>query len=649
MLERMRQLVEDLNKACDSYYNSDVELMDNYTYDKLYDELLALESKMGITLSNSPTQKVGYEVVSKLEKKKHKHPAKSLDKTKSVDELGNFLSDKNGALSWKLDGLTVILTYKNGELVDAVTRGNGETGECILNNARTFKNIPLTIPYSGEVIVRGEAVIPYYEFDCINEKLSTEEKYKNPRNLVSGSVRQLDSSVCASRNVDFIAFELVTGAEDITSKVQEYSFMEELGFKVVEHVLANKQSIQMAVEYFNSMLPVYKYAVDGLVLTYNDTEYGKSLGETSKFPLHSIAYKWADDLVETKLIDVEWLASRTGLINPVVIFEPVEIEGTTVERASIHNVDIFEQLELGVGDTLTAYKANKIIPQVEDNLTRTNTLKVPKTCPVCGEKAEVLMGKSARFLYCTNDLCSAKTIKKIAHFCSRDAMNIDGISEATLEKLADNGIINSVVDLYQLHKHYDVICKLEGFGDKSFTNMINSINNSKEIVFANFVYALGIPNVGLSTAKLLSKWSKGDIHKLMKTRVMHLKSINGIGEVMAQTIYKFFRNEENRCMIEALLEFITFTAEDTEGSQNVNAAIVDKTFVITGDVHHFKNRKELQAKIESLGGKVSGSVSKKTDYLINNDSESSSSKNKKAIECGVKIITEEEFLEIINK
>lgn len=640
-LDRMKYLVAILNQANHYYYNTDKEVMSNRQYDTYYDELVKLEEETGVILAKSPTRKVGYDVVSKLEKKKHKYAAKSLDKTKDVAALSKFLGKRQGVLSWKLDGLTVVLTYKDGKLVDAVTRGNGEYGESILSNAKTFGGVPLTIPYKDELIVRGEALICYPMFNDINKDLPEGEKYKNPRNLVAGTVRQLDSKVCASRHVEFVAFDLVCGA-DIHTKIEELDFMADQGFDIVGHRIVNAENMEDTVKEFNEDLPFYGYAVDGLVLAHDDLEYGKSLGETSKFPLHSIAFKWADDLVETKLIDVEWSASRTGLINPVAIFEPVEIEGTTVERASLHNVDIFEELELGVGDTLSVFKANKIIPQVEENLTRSNTAEIPSTCPVCGEPTKVLLGKTARFLYCTNEICEAKTVKKVAHFASREAMNIDGLSEATIDKLIESEVINNCVDLYHISDHKKTICSMEGFGEKSYSNLVAAIDKSRNVRLENFIYALGVPNVGLSTAKLLVKWCKGDIDKIINAKPMQLKGITGIGSKMSTDIYRFFNKEENRVLIQELMKHIVIVAEE----ENTSSILQGKTFVITGDVHQFKNRKELQAKIESLGGRVSSSVSKNTDYLINNDSTSNSSKNKKAKECNVQIITELEFMKM---
>lgn len=648
--EYMKRLVERLNKACNVYYNENRELMSNKEFDKLYDELVALEKETGITLSISPTLKVGYEVKSFLPKVVHEYPAKSLGKTKNVNELKTFIGKHKGLLSWKLDGLTVVLTYEDGKLLTAVTRGNGEQGEDITSNARTFNGVPWTIPYKERLVIRGEAIISYEKFNEINSLLPEEEQYANPRNLASGSVRQLDSSVSAQRGVDFIAFEVVKGFDNLEYKSDKFLAIEDIGFVAVERVLVNESNIEKEMEVFSHGVEAFRYPVDGLVLTYDDIVYSQSLGETSKFPLHSIAFKWADDTVETKLIDVEWSPSRTGAINPVAIFEPVELEGTTVERASLHNLDIFESYELGIGDTITVYKANKIIPQVDENLTRTGGLQAPKTCPICGHPTEAKQVKVARVLHCINEGCGAKIIKRIAHYVSRNAMNIDGISEATLEKLIECGIISSVADIYRLENHKTTICKLDGFGIKSYNKLIESINNSKEANMANFIHALGVPNVGLSTAKLLVKWCNNDIEKLIYARTNHLKMINGIGEVMAKDIYNFFNDADNVNLISELLKYVTFTTPAPATINSMNENVAGKTFVITGDVNHFKNRKELQAKIEALGGKVSGSVSSKTSYLINNDSESStSSKNKKAIELGVPIITEAQFIELIGE
>lgn len=645
-LKEMKETVAILNVACDEYYNNDREIMTNKEYDDLYDKLELMEKELGITLSNSPTQRVGYEVQSKLEKVKHERPAKSLDKTKSIDELAKFIGSKQGVLSWKLDGLTVVLTYEGGKLVQAVTRGNGEIGEDITANAHTFINIPTQINYPYKLIIRGEALISYENFEKINAQLSDEEKYKNPRNLVSGSVRQLDSSICAKRKVEFIAFSIENNNSlgTVVTKEDEYLMLEMQGFEVVGYEVVDRDTIGSVVETFTETGKTYKYPIDGLVLTHNDIAYGRSLGETSKFPLHSIAFKWADAEKETKLITVEWQTSRTGLINPVAVFEPVELEGTTVERASVHNVDIFEDLELGIGDTITVYKANLIIPQVADNLTRSGCMGHPVECPVCGAPTEVRLGKTARNLYCTNDLCGAKIVKRLAHFVSRNGMNIDGLSEATLEKFVDAGIIKDPVDIYRLSDYKTTICKMDGMGLKSYNKLIKAIENSKTVNMANFIYALGIPNVGLSTAKDLVKAYENDINKVVSPIIKELIKIDGIGEVVAKDIYKYFVHAENRRMVLSLIEILTF---EKPQEINMESSIAGKTFVITGDVNIFKNRKEVQAKIESLGGKVSGSVSKNTDYLINNDNESNSSKNKKAKQLNVPIITEQQFIELI--
>lgn len=645
---RIKELVELLNRARRAYEQEDREIMSNFEYDKLYDELVTLEEETGIILSNSPTQNVGFEVVSNLPKVKHEYPARSLSKTKVVAELIIHIRKRKGTLSWKLDGLTVVCTYEGGKLVSAVTRGNGEIGEDITANARTFMNLPLTISCPYKLVVRGEAVISYKNFEKINTNLPDEEKYKNPRNLASGSVRQLDSSICAQRNVEFIAYDIMNADKinTIITKEDEYFVLQQQGFDVVYNHTVDDKTMESVVATFTEMSKTYDYPVDGLVLAHNDLEYGRSLGSTSKHPLHSIAFKWKDAEKETKLINVEWQTSRTGMINPVAVFEPVELEGTNVERASVHNVDIFEELELGIGDTITCFKANMIIPQVADNLTRSGGLTPPSSCPVCGAPTEIRLGKTARNLYCTNDLCGAKIVKRLAHFVSRNGMNIDGLSEATLEKFVDAGIIKDAIDIYGLSKHKTTICKMEGMGLKSYNKLIMAIEKSKTVNMANFIYALGIPNVGLSTAKDLVKAYNNDINRAISPIIKELVKIDGIGEVVAKDIYKYFVHAENRRMVLALVGLLTF-----EKPQEVNteSSIAGKTFVITGDVNIFKNRKEVQAKIESLGGKVSGSVSKNTDYLINNDNESSSSKNQKAKQLNVPIITEAQFVELIGE
>lgn len=643
--KRIEELVELLNRASESYYAKDEEIMSNYEYDNLYDELEALEKETGIVLSNSPTVNVGYQSVDELPKERHEKPMLSLAKTKEREELKSFLGDKEGLLSWKLDGLTIVLTYNDGELTKAVTRGNGEVGEVITNNAKVFKNIPLKIAFKGELILRGEAVITYSEFERINMTIADEElKYKNPRNLCSGTVRQLNNKVTAERNVRFYAFNLIKadGFDAENKKENEFTFLSQLGFEVVEFKRVNEKNILETVEYYANKIMDYDIPSDGLVLTYDDIAYGQSLGRTAKTPRDSIAFKWADETCETTLKEIEWSASRTGLINPVAIFEPVSLEGTTVSRASVHNVSIVKELKLGIGDRITVYKANMIIPQIAKNLTGSDTVIIPKVCPVCNQPTEIRQINDAKSLYCTNAECAAKKIKAFSLFVGRDAMNIDGMSEATLEKFLAKGFIKEYADLYKLDRYEDEITQMEGFGKKSYENIMNSIDTSRSTVLYRVVYGLGIAGVGLANAKLLCRYFNNDINAIMQANEEEISGVEGIGAVIANAVVSFMQEEKNISMIRALLEEITLTQEDSmEGEQTLSGM----TVVITGSLNHFARREDLQAEIEKRGGKASGSVSKNTSVLVNNDIASASSKNKKAKELGVPIMTEEEFVE----
>jgi DNA ligase (NAD+) len=644
----MQQLIAQLNEAGKAYYQENREIMSNYEYDKLYDELVALEKETNTVFANSPTIHVGYELLTELVKEPHESPMLSLDKTKEVGELESWLGNQEGILSWKLDGLTIVLTYEEGQLVKAVTRGNGQIGEVITNNAKTFVNLPGKIDFKGKLVIRGEAIIKYSDFEKMNARIQdVDAKYKNPRNLCSGSVRQLNNKVTAERNVHFYAFALVS-AEGIAldnSVEQRFRWLDELGFQTVEYKRVTAETIRDTVQEFSERVSVIDEPSDGLVLIYDDIAYGESLGMTAKFPRNSIAFKWADETAVTKLLHIEWSPSRTGLINPVAVFEPVELEGSTVSRASLHNVSIVESLELGEGDEISVYKANMIIPQVAENFTRSNTLKPAAFCPACGADTVVKEENGVKALYCSNEFCSAKKLKLFGHFVSRDAMNIDGMSEATLGKMIEQGFLDELYDLYDLYKYKETIVEMEGFGEKSYENMIASIQNSKEVMMPNFIYALGIFNVGLSNARLICRYFHSDWSKIKSATVEELVEIDGIGQVIAESIVHYFGNEHNQKVLAKLEELLTLVPMEERSEE---AAIFDGVnFVVTGSVHIFKNRKEVKEKVEGLGGKVTGSVTSKTNYLINNDVNSSSSKNKKAKELGIPIITEEQFLEMM--
>lgn len=647
-LERMKSLVETLNQASKAYYQEANEIMSNLEYDKLYDELTALETSTGITLGNSPTIHVGYEVLSELPKIRHEQPMLSLDKTKDVGALTDWLGGQKALLSWKLDGLTIVLTYNNKELVRAVTRGNGEIGEEITNNAKVFQNIPHRISFDKELVIRGEAVIKYSDFNKINGGIEdVDAKYKNPRNLCSGSVRQLNNEITRQRNVFFFAFSLVR-AENMdfhNSRENQMVWLKSQGFDTVEYAMVDAGNVEENVQDFARRIEHYDVPSDGLVLVYDDIEYSASLGSTAKFPKDSIAFKWADEIKETRLQKIEWSASRTGLINPIAIFEPVELEGSTVSRASVHNLSILENLQLGIGDSIDVYKANMIIPQIAENHTRSGNLEIPESCPVCAGPAKVVQANDVRSLYCINSECPAKKIKLYSHFVSRDAFNIEGLSEATLEKFVAEGFIKEPADIFKLEPYKEIIINMEGFGQKSYDNLIASVNKSRQVTLPRLIYSLGIPNIGLSNAKLICKAFDDDLNRLMDASDEEFVAINGIGQVIADSFVNYFKNKKNRGMIENLLKEVELNKESME---LVPQVLEGKTFVITGSLNHFENRNALKALIESRGGKAAGSVSAKTDFLINNDNLSGSSKNKKAKELDIPIITEEEFMEMLN-
>lgn len=645
--ERMLELVELLNKASRSYYQDAQEIMSNYEYDRLYDELQDLEKELGITLSNSPTVNVGYEVVSELPKERHESPMLSLDKTKEVEELKNFVGSQKVLMSWKMDGLTIVLTYRDGKLYKAVTRGNGEVGEVVTNNAKVFKNVPVQIAYRGELILRGEAVIGYHDFEKINEEIEdVDAKYKNPRNLCSGSVRQLNNQITAKRNVMFYAFTLVQadGVNFQNSRACQMEWLKAQGFTTVEYHMVTRDTVEDEVAKFSSEISKNDFPSDGLVLSYDDIAYGRSLGRTAKFPRDSYAFKWQDEIRETILREIEWSPSRTGLINPVAIFDPVELEGTTVSRASVHNISIMEELELGIGDKIEVYKANMIIPQIAENLTRSGVKDIPKVCPVCGGATEIRSISNAKALYCTNPECQAKQLKSYALFVSRDALNIDGLSEATLEKFIARGFIHDFADLFHLEQHREEICEMDGFGEKSYNNLIASVEKARETTLPRLIYGLGIANIGLANAKLICKEIGHDPGRVMDLNAEDLAAIDGIGDVIAGNYVAYFADAEHRKLFEKLLKEVKLPEEQEDVGEQTFAGM---NFVITGSVEHFANRNEVKALIESKGGKVTGSVTSKTNYLINNNVESTSSKNKKAKDLGIPIITEEDFLKML--
>ena len=646
-MQRMKELIPILVQAAKAYYQEDREIMSNFEYDRLYDELASLERETGVILSGSPTQQVGYQVLEELPKEPHESPMLSLDKTKSVEDLAEWLGDQKGLLSWKMDGLTIVLTYRGGELSKAVTRGNGEIGEVITPNARTFVNIPLRIAYQGELTLRGEAIIRYSDFTRINEEIGdVDAKYKNPRNLCSGSVRQLNSRITAERSVRFEAFALVRadGVDFKNSRKEQFEWLKTQGFEVVPYVEVDAGTIRDAVKRFEEQVPENDIPSDGLVLLYDDIAYGDSLGRTAKFPRNSIAFKWQDEVRETTLSYIEWSASRTGLINPVAVFEPVELEGTTVSRASVHNISIMEALELGAGDRITVYKANMIIPQIADNLTRSGVRDIPEKCPVCQGPTQIKSIGEVKSLYCLNPDCQAKKIKSFTLFVSRDALNIDGLSEATLEKFISAGFIHEYADIFHLDAHREAIVEMEGLGEKSYENLAASIRQASRTTLPRLIYGLGIAGIGLANAKMLCRHFHYDLEKMRRASLEELTEVDGIGGVLAQAWMDYFASEKNNQALNRLLACLEI---ETEQAEEGDRPLEGKTFVITGSLTHFANRKELTEHIEAKGGKVTGSVTSKTDYLINNDTASNSSKNKKARERNIPVISEEDFLRML--
>ena len=644
-MNRMKELVKKLDRAARAYYQEDIELISNREYDQMYDELQALEKETGTVLANSPTAKVGYEAVDQLPKEEHESPMLSLDKTKDREVLREFIGDHETLLSWKLDGLTIVLTYENGELAKAVTRGNGVVGEVVTNNARVFRNIPLKIPYVGRLVLRGEAIITYSDFEQINESIEdVDARYKNPRNLCSGSVRQLNNEITARRNVRFYAFGLVS-AENVdfhNSHAEQFEWLKNQGFEVVEYRKVTAATLDQAMDYFSAAITENDFPSDGLVALYDNIAYGDSLGRTAKFPRNAFAFKWADEIRETRLEKIEWSPSRTGLINPVAVFDPVELEGTTVSRASVHNISIMRELQLGIGDRITVYKANMIIPQIAENLTKSGELPIPDTCPACGQSTEIRKVNEVESLYCTNPDCPAKKIKAFALFASRDAMNIDGLSEATLEKFIARGFIHDFGDIFEISRHREEIVTMEGFGEKSFENLMASLEKARETTLAKVIYSLGIANIGLANAKVICRHFDDDLEKIRRADEEEVSSIDTIGPVIARSLTEYFADPENNRKLDHLMSHLAIKKEEKKGEQ----IFQNMNFVITGSLEHFDNRNQAKELVESLGGKVTGSVTKKTNYLINNDTTSNSSKNKKARELGIPVISEEEFLKL---
>lgn len=653
-IKRIKDLVKQLNEYRDAYYNEARPIVSDTEYDRLFDELSELENETGIVYTNSPTQTVGYVVKSELEKVKHSHPMLSLDKTKSVDDLVKFAREKDCILSLKMDGLTCLLTYENGELVQAETRGDGEVGELITHNAKVFDNIPLTIDYKGHFEIEGEAIITYDDFNKINEFLSDDKKYKNPRNLASGSVRQLDSKTAAKRHIKFIAWKVPT---EVPEGICSNSFLHRLmcardfGFEIISFLAyssSDKEHLPEMIESLKTKAHNYGYPIDGLVMTYNDIQYGESLGMTGHHPKHSIAFKFYDEEVETVLKNIEWSMGKIGSLTPVAIFDPVEIDGTMVERASLHNVSILTKLDLQIGDTIIVYKANQIIPQVKENLSAKDResayIRIPSQCPVCESSTQIVKENDSEVLMCTNPHCKGKLLGRVSHFVSKKGMDISGLSEETIKKFIELGWITEITDVYNLEQHYDRLSTMSGFGKKSVDKLRKSIENSKTVRLDKFITSLSIPGIGTSQSKeLAAAFSTWNEFRDASVGFYNFTQLDGFGDVLNNNIHSWFTD---MCDIaDKLASFMTF---ETGVNQNTDDSLNSKSFVVTGKVFRFKNRDEVKAEIEKRGGKVTGSVTKSTYALINNDIESNSSKNKKAKELGVKIITEDQLIEMLN-
>lgn len=646
-VSRLKELTLQLNAAAEAYYEKNIEIMSNLEYDRLYDELEKLEEKTRVVLANSPTHEVGYVAVNKLEKQSHPTKMLSLDKTKDVDALKSWLADQNGVLSWKLDGITVVLTYEDGRLSKAVTRGNGEVGEVITANALQFKNIPSRIPFKSELTIRGEAYINYSDFERINEELpELDAKYKNPRNLCSGSVRQLDSKVTAERNVNFTAFYISAEklSTDTNSHIERLEWLKNQGFDVVESKLVCRDNLIETVEEFKRKIPHMDIPSDGLVLVYDDIDYGKSLGATSKFPRNAMAFKWADELAQTTLLEIKWSASRTGLINPIAVFEPVELEGTTVSRASVHNVSILKELSLDVGDRIEVYKANMIIPQISKNLTTGDTYAAPpKNCPVCKSKTKLVDDSGVEVLYCTNPECAAKKVKAFSLFVARDALNIANISEATIKAFIEKGFLREFSDIFKLKEYGEEITAMKGFGKKSFDKLVQSIEEARKTTAARLLYALGIENIGSVNANAIAEHCEEDFLRIMDITYDELIKINGVGEILAKAVIKYFSDKYKREEVGRLLGELEISVSKEAGVESLK--LKGLSIAITGSLRTFANRGELGELIRLNGGKPVSTVGSRTDILINNDKNSPSAKNKKAKQLGIPIITEDEFLE----
>lgn len=654
----IKHLVNELNKYRNAYYNENKSLISDREYDAMFDRLQALEDETGIILSNSPTKTVGFESVSKLNKVKHNHPLLSLGKTTDLKEFEDYFDNRSCILMGKLDGLTCSIIYQNGKFIRAESRGNGEVGEDITHNARMFINLPMEIPYDGELIIDGECIITRTDFDKINLRENTE--YKNPRNLVSGTVRQLNNEVVKNRNVHFIAWKLFSminsnGESDLPSEHSDcFEFLEMAGFDVVPYRKYQKtgysdKAIEIEIESLKEECNEKQIPIDGIVGMFNDISYGLSLGNTSHHPRHSLAFKFYQEDNETTLEDIEWSTSRTGLINPVAVFEPIEIDGTTVTRATLNNVSIIKELELGIGDTITVIKANQIIPKITQNLTRSGTYKLPTVCPCCGKEVEIRSDNGREMMYCINKRCPAILHDKIANFASREGMNIVGISDERLKSLMQHGYITSFRSLYDLSPYRSAIIKIPGWGESSFDNLIEAIEQSRHCNLANVIVALGIPSIGKTAAKMLER------HIVEMTRYNNntnylgsfinnaindhdWSDVPGIGKPTSDAINTYV--QENVREISDLAEELYVEVEEIKEKNN---SLKGATFCITGKLIHFANRNALVEDIESNGGIVVSGVTAKTQFLITNDKTSGSSKNKAAEKYGTRIITEEEY------
>lgn len=642
--------VRELNRASEAYYNTEQPIMSDAEFDNKLEELRQWEEETGIILANSPTHNVGYSVADELKEVEHNHPMLSLDKTKSVDELIEFIGNKNCFLSVKADGLTTSLHYINGKLIGAETRGDGVRGTECLQNVLTMKNVPKEIPYKEELIIDGETIIGWDTFREINDNLPEDKKYKHPRNLVSGSLQLLDSKEAASRNMRFIAWRVIKGFEHKTPSEDLFK-AKDIGFEIIPILksprINKKEELTILLNHIRESADSHNIPYDGAVMAVDDYKIAESMGRTDKFFRHSLAYKYEDELFETVLTDIEWNTSKTGLINPVAIFQSVDLNGAITTRATLHNITYIKDMMLGIGDRIRVYRSNMVIPKVHDSIDKSGNFSIPDKCPICGHPTRIIKENDSEVLMCENPDCNGKLLGKLVHATSRNALDIENLSETTIEKFINLGWLNSIQDIYHLSDHENEMKTLDGFGKKSVEKLLSSVEKSRKTSLERFIYSLSIPLIGKSASKDISKICKDsfdDLVDLMKSSPEKLLSIDGFGTTMMNSVAKWWY--ENSLWVYELSKEFAFEKSQPV-SNEASSTLEGKTFVVTGSVHHYKNREELQKDIISHGGNVASSVSAKTSYLINNDVNSTSSKNQKAKSLNIPIISEKDFLQMI--